>query len=847
MIKHKIFTLLILVFTLLNTALAQKTGSIEGGIIDATSGDEIPFATVSLLENNGKLVNGAISNDQGKFKIGNVSQGKFTLVVSFMGYTPDTIKNVVLAKGQAKVDVGVVKISPSSVALKEVQVKAMAQTVSTKIDRKTYRATDFETAKGGTAVDVLNKLPSVSVSPDGEVAVRGTNDFIVYLNGKPTQMEPSMLLAQISSDAIQNIEVITVPTAKYDAQGKGGIINITTKTNGVKGFSMSANGMFGDAPWGHKTDRYSNYKMLDERYNGGLNLMYGTEKLNLHAGLTYSYKNVNGKRTGDARVWDEDKNAYKHMVAAGERPEWYEYYSANAGLDYRISAATQLSASYFYGNRTEGRSAFYVYNNFYGDKDKNPIAGVDRDDEWIYNPNTDNRYGEFHNANVDFSHKFANNSEIKASFLYEHSNLSRELDNLNYNYDLATDQAQEVTLHFNQTDETPLDGYRFSLDYSKEFDNGNTLGVGIQPQFFQIEGNFDFEVPVEDGGEYNGFDNGIDLTRGIGAGYIDYSGSFGKLKYMAGLRLEYTDQKMDIENPDYFTIFSREKKSRYEVQQLDWFPTLHLSYPINSTNKLSLAGSRRISRPPIKNMAPFLYRRHLEVYVVGDPALKPEYITNVELNYEKTFGKQKVGLTGFYRGVNNAIFRVNTIYDVETVLIRSYTNSGDSRALGVELNANLEAGSFAKFFIGGSLYNYHVEGDIFGYREDNTSTNWSLKGNAAFMLSKQLKLTTDFNMKSATVTAQGQNDIFYQANTAFSYTPTKIKGWNFSLRVLDILSSNVKGLDTRAFNSAGTEIFYQETEYTRTGPIVTVGVAYSLNVKGKSKKKAESSFGKKEF
>ena len=172
---------------------------------------------------------------------------------------------------------------------------------------------------------------------------------------------------------------------------------------------------------------------------------------------------------------------------------------------------------------------------------------------------------------------------------------------------------------------------------------------------------------------------------------------------VAGLRLEYTDQVLDIENPDYFSIFDRETKPMYEVKQLDWFPTLHMNWAFSEKSDITLAASRRINRPPTKNMAPFLYRRHYEVYVVGDPALKPEYLNNLEISFDKNQGKQGLTLTGFYRGTNNAIFRVNTVFAEENVLIRSYTNSGNTTALGAELNTNLEWGTRAKFFLGGAL------------------------------------------------------------------------------------------------------------------------------------------------
>jgi len=145
------------------------------------------------------------------------------------------------------------------------------------------------------------------------------------------------------------------------------------------------------------------------------------------------------------------------------------------------------------------------------------------------------------------------------------------------------------------------------------------------------------------------------------------------------------------------------------------------------------------------------------------------------------------------------------------------------------------------------LYNYRVEGNIFGYKEDKHSTNWSLKGNTNFILSESLKFTIDFDIQSATLTAQGRNEMLYMANIALNYAPKQLKGWDFSLKSLDILKSNITGLNTRAFNSDGEQIFYQETEYTRYGPIVELNISYTLNMNGKSWKKADSTFGKEEF
>ncbi|MFO7617712.1 MAG: TonB-dependent receptor [Bacteroidales bacterium] len=829
---------------------AQRQGSLKGLVKDGSSGEPVPFATVSLMQDGQSVPLGAVSDQNGDFLIDKLPYGTYGVIVSFIGYLSDTVPDIELSREKPLVDLGPRSIYPSPIGIGEVEVRALASTVTTGIDRKTYRATDFETARGGSATDVLNKLPSVSVSPDGEVSVRGTADFMVYLNGKPTRIDPSTLLGQIPAAQIETIDVITVPTARYDAQGKGGIININTRTSALDGLSVQVSGMVGGAPWADKTDNYSGYRLTDNRYGGGINLLYGKEKLSLFGGASYNYKNVNSSRDGQARILNQEDGSYKHMVAAGQKPEWYENFTANAGLDYRMTDATQFSASYYHGTRTDGRSAFYLYNNFYADRDKNPIEGIPVNEEWIFNPNTDIRYGSFHTASADITHRFTEKSVLSASLLYEHSTLSRDIENPDYMFDKDQDQVKDLKSYFRQLDETPLDGYLFSLNYAREFANGHSLNLGLQPQFFTISGLFTYDtldLASDQMQSHAGLENGLDLTRGIYAGYADYKGSWGRLSYVAGLRLEYTDQEMEIGNPDFFTIFDRPTESRYELRQLDWFPSLHAGYEIGKGSQLTFAASRRISRPPIKNMAPFLYRRHYEVYEVGDPALKPEYITNIELGFEKKAGNQKFGLTGFYRAVDNAIFRVNTVYEEEMVLVRSFTNAGNSRALGAELNANLVAGQFARFFIGGSVYNYHIRGDIFGYQEDNTSINWTLKANTTLMLTRELKFTADFDLRSATVTAQGRDKMFYIANLALNYAPRKSENLSFSFRMLDILGSNSSGMATRVFDPQGVQIFYQDNTFYRNGPVAELGLIYSLNKYGNGRKKAESSFGKAEF
>jgi len=235
----------------------------------------VPFATIALLEaSTSKVISGVISKDNGTFNIEGVVLGSYKVQISFIGYKTLTSTIILLTKEQPRVNLGTIGLKPQTESLNQVTVTAQGKTVASKIDRKVYRANDFASAKGGTASDLINKLPAITVDENGEISVRGTTDFLVYLNGKPTNIKPSVLLSQIQANTISEVDIISVPTARYDAQGKGGIINIKTKKNTNLGLSISANGIIGGAPWANLTDIYSKDRLKDDRYGAGFNITY---------------------------------------------------------------------------------------------------------------------------------------------------------------------------------------------------------------------------------------------------------------------------------------------------------------------------------------------------------------------------------------------------------------------------------------------------------------------------------------------------------------------------------------------------------------------------------------------
>ncbi len=835
---------------------AQKVGVIKGTITDKQSNGNIPFASVAAILTSDTKTVGTVSDVNGVFSINKLSFGTYDVVVSFMGYTADTIHNVTINSNLPVYDAGKIGLQPSKIAIKEVNVTAMQSTVVNKIDRKSYSARDFETAKGGTAVDILDKLPSVSVDGEGIVSVRGTSDFMVYINGKPAQTNASDILNQIPAGQIRDIDIVTVPGARYDAQGKGGIINITTQKGAMDGLSVLVNGMLGGSPWTNAKDVYSHQKLNNDRYSSGLSLMYNKKSLSISGSFTMQSRNNKGKGIIDPYIHQHPDNAvngfpgmYYVLDGEGSRPKWYTNIMGSMALSFQVNKRAELTANYQYSQRTSGRTANYAYDAYFANEPgANPRGGTLQE---IFNPNDIHRNGWFSNLSVDYKQKLGNQSQWGTSLIYETSDLEQTIDNKEFAYDGERYYYNDAPVfHSFQSDKTPLYAYRFVFGYQHGFDNGNTLNMGVQPQWVRLDGEFTYDTII--GNDYWGgtgiksYNNSIDLKRDVYAAYADFNGESGKLKYIVGLRFEYTDQLMNVVSTEYFEYVyayfvdvgnGRDfNQTDFSQQKPELFPTVHLNYGFNKLNSLSLAASRRINRPPAKDMAPFLYRRHQEIYEMGDPLLEPEYILNAELNYTRKFGKNNLILTGFYRGVDNAIYRVNRVaYDMGNpggVLLRSYTNAGNQVALGTELGINFHILSKVKLFVGGAAYDFRVIADdeLLGESRNSRSTNWNVKSNLNWSVIKPLKFTLNYSFKSGSVTPQGKSKEFQALNAALNYSPERLSGWSFSVKMQDILGTNQTGGYTAAYE--GEQILLRRNYvYDYEGQILELGISYTFNNK----------------
>ncbi len=851
--KKLLISTLVLTFSI--SSLIAQSGSIKGLVTDETTNEVIPFATVAIIKTGQEnALTGSVSDRDGQFYIENVPYGTYNVLVSFIGFNSQEVSNITISAVNKEIAVGNIALAPKIIEIEEAEVSTMVNTTVGKIDRRTYRPADFETARGGTAIDILSKIPAVTIGGDEEITVRGATDFVVYLNGKPANASASVLLGQIPAENTQSIDIITVPTSRYDAQGMGGIINITTTRVVNKGLTVLATGMIGGTPWKNDEDVFSTHNLNNNRLNGGVTLHYNMNKLNLHGSVNYS--NKNNKGIGDIYTYiyqDENQpyaNEYYILDGDGARPKWDKNLFTHAGLDYQINNNANFSVNYQYSDRNTGRAAHYKYNTYFSNSTTGqPINGTLYE---LYNPNDIYRKGHFQSITMDYNLKMVNDASLNASFLFENSNLEQTIDNKEFAYvgnrlyyDYYSNDDGNPVFHSFQKDETPLNAYRIAINYKKELKNGNALSMGIASQWVRLEGSYEYDTVNTNTGNfegYNYFDNTINLNRDVYAAYSEYTGIYKKLSYILGVRVEYLDQQMSVTNTSYFEevydVFGEIgrdfNRKDFSQNRFDIFPTLHLKYQASEADIISLSASHRINRPPAKDMAPFLYRRHQEIFEMGDPLLEPEYSWNSDLTYNRLLGKHNIILTGFVRTTSNAIYRVNRLdYDLANlggVLLRSYTNAGSQLATGGELGLNLAVHKKVKLFVGGSLYQFSVESneELFGDQSKSSSLNWDAKSNLNWVITDPLKLTLDYSFKSRTVTPQGENIEFQVMNVALNFTPEKLQGWSFFAKMLDVLQTNQSGGFTGA-TANGMEVFQRDWIYDYEGQILEIGATFNFN------------------
>jgi len=816
-----------LVFMLLCSSFSFS--QITGKVVDKDSNEPIDYATVALIKSNNTIVTGVITNEDGEFLFEKLKADTYTLEVSFLGYEITRKQNILVTTNNQPVNVSTISLKLKSNQLNEVVVSAEKSKVISKIDRQVFDAKTYQSAEGGTGVDLVKNLPSISLNGEGNLSLRGSSGFVVLLNNKPFQGNATDLLNQLPANAIDRIEVITAPSAKYDPEGKGGILNIITKKGALEG-AFAQVSIRGGFP---SIEDYNN-KAAAQRHgiDATYNLIKG--KWGLSFGASYQRNDKTGRREGDVFTIINDTKT--QFPSDGERSFDEVNYSGRFTADYAANTNNQFSLGLFAGKRKKDRLADINYFNNTKTTPANSNSVVS--EFQYYNHNLRTRQSDFALGSLDYKHTFTNKSEFSTSFLYEYTLLGgpTENDNLGIN-----DYSIVYQREFN-TNENPLNGIRFQADYKLKPFSFGTLETGYQYRALDHKGGFEYTRQNQTTNVFElvpEFSSEVDLKRIINSGFVQLTGKKNSWEYAAGVRLEHVKRDFDLRDK------TNTVDTTYTYNYTKLFPSASIQYTFDNKLKLKAAYSKRVERTTTFKMNPFPEREHSETLEQGDPELRPEFIDLFEIGLSKKLNSgNSIYATTYFRNVKNVVNRVNTIYN-DTILNRIYTNVGTAKALGLEVGSQIKMTKNWTSVIGANIYNYNIDGAFNGDKIDSKSTIYSLNLNSTYSFWENASVQFNLNYLSERNTAQGEDSRFYSPNLTFqkSFLSNRLKA-SLQWQHIDmgLLNSNEQRITTFK-----PQYFYTTTNYVYEVDVVVLNLSYTFK-NGKNKSKfIDSEFGKREF
>lgn len=755
--------------------------------MDAATGNAIEFADVVVTDNDNNTV-ASTTVKEGLFAVDRVREGEFVVTVMLVGYQPFVSEPIAFGVGKST-DLGTISLSMNETGLEEVVVTGERSKIVYKLDRQRISGSSSLAASGGTAVDVLKLTPSVRVDAEGGVSFRGSSGFLVYVDGKQSALEGAQALDQIPAANIEDIEIITTPSARYKTDGDVGIINIITKRHDQQGVSGSVN-VSGSTIGAWNTDVLLSYKKGASRWYVGV---AGSEK--------------RGKSDFDqtkTTIVDDYETTSK---ADGIRESNNASYIGRVGWELGKNGHSLLVE--LQGGMTKtGRGGEMLYDehrmkgdvvlndNLYNSKDgisnEKQLAQIATDYVWKINERGD---------------KFAITGRLRYDWYaleYTESNM----------FDMSGERY-EGTRGYESEHHWDFDG---TMSYQLNYREGGKAEVGYQYTSYSEHG--DYNIKYWDRAQHNyvwqdDLHAPFFYRRQIHSAYLMLNDKFGPLSVEAGVRADHTIDQMDIEI---------EGMSRY-IKRMELFPSAHLMYEAPGKNFISAGYSYRTNRPGIWQLEPYITYEDYYTKMTGNPDIKPEYIHSAEVGYRKTIAEENtISVTGYYRHRKGVRERVRVAYE-PGVTLDSLINAGNDRTWGVEMSAQVKAARWWSMNVNASLFDYKFDADYEGCTDSkNTGYTASMINN--FTLGRTSRLQFDANVVGPTVLTQGREDAYCYFDLAFRQQLFKNK-----------ISASIVAHDvfrTARYNNYRISPTLNSTTHVRPRyPNIVLSISYVFNSKHK--------------
>ena len=761
----KLMTLLFLFVITANTIFSQvppaaqgsmnavpKNGKIIGIILDTETQKPMEYANVTIFrKQDSKLVTGNISNTDGSFTISDLPYGSYYVEASFIGFEKTTVNDVKITATSTTIDIGKIGLAASRQDIGTVNVVAERNRVEYKIDKKVINVTNDINAAGGSAVTVLENTPSVDVDIDGNVSLRGSSSFTVLIDGRPSVLTGSDALRQIPSSAIQNIEIITNPSVKYDPDGMAGIINVVMKRNVLSGVNGIVNVNLGTG----------------KKYGTDMMLNYKTKKYNLFFGGNWNDNTDKGSMSSSRETYANDTTTY--LNTTGSRNQSRGGTQIKGGFDYYPTEKTSITVSSQIGN--------YDFSSFGNGNLHNYQIPAGKFDIYSVQNTNSGRSGNFVSANASFLTKFdeVGLHKLEGSFDYRNRTGLTDENNDEYRSDASFTQKNEYLSQVITNENSNSDDYRAKLDYTLPLKGGDKFEAGLQSRIESEREELNFSNFGVNDPKYT---SDMDFKEDIHAIYSTYTGNVKAIQYVVGLRGEYNKRSI--------THFKDNVAYPHKLNRFDFFPSAHFSYELVDKSQLMTSYSRRINRPDGRDLDPFPSYMNQYTIRTGNPDLKPEYTDSYELSYMKRFGSSFVSLETFYRTTNNLMTQLTTVTD--GISYMTVTNLNRDYSMGGEIMGNIDVAKWLLINTSFTLYNYKLKGEVLGKSINRESTNYSGKMNATVKFSPDSRLQITGVYRGPSVSAQSDQKGMVYSNLSYRQDFMK-KRISATLSVRDVFGS----------------------------------------------------------
>mgnify|MGYP006398269789 CR=1 FL=1 len=810
--KNKFLLSLFCLFTTL--AFSQSSNyAITGKVTDKDAGIPLEYATVTVTDvNNAQDVEGGITDMEGNFRV-EVPQGEYNIKIEYISFQPITLKRTL----NADLNLGTIQLEFAASDLDEVTVVAETTTVDIRLDKKIYNIGKDLTTAGGTVSDALNNVPSVSVDVEGGISLRGNENVRILINGKPSALAgfgSTDVLRQLPADAIERVEVITSPSARYDAEGTAGILNIILRKEKTLGFNGSINGSLGNP----------------DLASISANLNLRTDKFNVFNTTSYRYSSSPGNGYFDTRynTTDDITPTYERIIEDRDIQRLNRGFNTNLGLEYYLTDRSSITGSVFYRNGNDVDETTNLTQSFNNSAPVLETSRIERqkekDDRYQFALNYINRFNdEGHQLTADL--QYTTSDETQNTFINEDITLNTE----------NTDPIiAERLLSIEKQDE-----YLVQADYVLPFGEGSQFEAGYRGTFENEV--TDYRVNQEQIANSSNFvqndtlTNVFDYTENVNAVYTQLGSKFGKFSVLAGLRLENTQLKGQIGSAlteaELQDIYGFEINTDFDNNYLGLFPTLNLTFELNERENVTLGYNRRINRPRGWFLNPFPDRSSRNNVFQGNPNLQPAFANAYDLGYLKRWDKLTLTSSVYFQRETESFEVVQEIIELQgqgsntngNTVIRSIpVNLSSNERLGAEIGLLYNPAKWLRLNGSFNFFQFNTEGFFNNVDYSAKNTSYFARFSSKVSLPWSIDWQTNAFYRGAAQNAQSDTDGILSVDLALSKDLFDDKA-TISMNVSDLFNGRKRSQVTT------NDLFTRDSQFQWRQRQVNLSFVYRFN------------------